>query len=115
MKSSTFGRLLTCTLGLAVMAGAVGCQSDFNGQTLPSAWWQNDDVQYFPPGHEFKLMNEAIAMQAAKRPAGLVPMPSAVGPGGMPLAPAPGPGVLPGPAPIGGPAPIVAPPGEVLP
>lgn len=50
---------------LAVLAlGATGCQVDVGGQTLPSAWYMQDDVQYFAPGPEFKLQNEANAMRA---------------------------------------------------
>lgn len=50
---------------LAVVAlGATGCQVDVAGQTLPSAWYMYDDVQYFQPGPEFKLQNEANAQRA---------------------------------------------------
>ncbi|MBS0209240.1 MAG: hypothetical protein JSS27_09820 [Planctomycetes bacterium] len=98
-------------LGLAalvLLASSVGCQSDFNGQTLPSAWWQTDDVQYFPPGAEFKLAREAAAMQAAKRDA-LTPNRGLPG-----VAPGPAPLVAPQgavPAPAGAPAPLGAPAG----
>ena len=34
------------------------------GQTLPSPYYIYDDVQYFPPGPEFKLSREAAAMKA---------------------------------------------------
>ncbi len=37
---------------------------DIAGQTLPSAWYMYDDVQYFQPGPEFKLQNEANAQRA---------------------------------------------------
>ena len=40
-----------------------GCQVDVGGQTLPSAYYLEDDVQYFPPGHEMKLQGEATAIQ----------------------------------------------------
>jgi hypothetical protein len=30
---------------------------------FPSGWYSNDDVQYFPPGSEFKLYREAAAMR----------------------------------------------------
>ena len=33
------------------------------GQTLPSPYYLNDDVQYFAPGPEFKLAEEAAAME----------------------------------------------------
>ncbi|HEY2893372.1 MAG TPA: hypothetical protein VGJ16_04145 [Pirellulales bacterium] len=41
-----------------------GCQVDVAGQTLPSPWYQQDDIQYFPPGPEFKLSREAAAQKA---------------------------------------------------
>ena len=54
--------------GLVVSAalGATGCQVDVGGQTLPSPYYMGDDVQYFPPGPEFKLSREAAALEAAK-------------------------------------------------
>lgn len=54
--------------GLCLVAAlsATGCQADVGGQTLPSPWYQTDDVQYFAPGPEFKLAKEAAAMQAYK-------------------------------------------------
>jgi hypothetical protein len=52
--------------GLAVGTAlcATGCQVDVGGQTLPSPWYQKDDIQYFPPGPEFKLSREAAAQKA---------------------------------------------------
>jgi hypothetical protein len=44
--------------------GLTGCQVDVGGQTLPSPYYLQDDVQYFPPGPEFKLTKEAAAQQA---------------------------------------------------
>jgi hypothetical protein len=38
----------------------------YNGQTLPSGYYIQDDIQYFPPGPEFKLSREAAAMKAYK-------------------------------------------------
>ena len=43
---------------------ATGCQVDIGGQTLPSSYYLTDDVQYFAPGPEFKLAQEAAQMQA---------------------------------------------------
>lgn len=51
-------------VGLLASVGLSGCQSDFGGQTLPSPYYQTDDVQYFPPGAEFKLAREAAANKA---------------------------------------------------
>jgi hypothetical protein len=57
-------RTLLLGLGLLASVGLSGCQSDFGGQTLPSPYYMNDDVQYFPPGSEFKLSREAAAQKA---------------------------------------------------
>jgi hypothetical protein len=58
--------LRTLLLGLGLLAGLslTGCQIETGGQTLPSPYYQSDDVQYFPPGPEFKLAKEAAAMKA---------------------------------------------------
>lgn len=61
LKSSLAG------LGLAIAAvGSTGCQITEGGQTLPSPYYQHDDIQYFAPGPEFKLQREAAAMKAYK-------------------------------------------------
>jgi hypothetical protein len=57
-------RMLLLGLGLLAGVGLTGCQSDFGGQTLPSPYYIHDDVQYFPPGSEFKLSKEAAAQKA---------------------------------------------------
>lgn len=52
---------------LAVLAVAnTGCQVVEAGQTLPSPYYIQDDIQYFAPGPEFKLQREAAAMKAYK-------------------------------------------------
>ena len=53
-------------IGLVTLAaiGLTGCQVDIGGQTLPSPYYMTDDVQYFPPGPEFKLAREAAALKA---------------------------------------------------
>ncbi|MEQ8847365.1 hypothetical protein [Botrimarina sp.] len=59
------------SLGVAalVLAAAgvasTGCQVDIGGQMLPSPYYLTDDVQYYEPGPEFKLANEAAALRAA--------------------------------------------------
>jgi hypothetical protein len=53
--------------GLLVVVGLTGCQVDVGGQTLPSPNYYKDDVQYFPPGPQMKLQNEAAAQQAARQ------------------------------------------------
>jgi hypothetical protein len=53
-------------LAIALLAGVglTGCQVETGGQTLPSPYYLDDDVQYYPPGSEFKLAKEAAAMKA---------------------------------------------------
>ena len=61
-------RPLRCMLAFLVLSaalGVTGCQVDIGGQMHPSAHYMSDDVQYFAPGPEFKLANEAAAMKAA--------------------------------------------------
>ena len=51
-------------LGLALVAGAAsGCQTNIGGQTLPSAYYLRDDVQFFPAGPEFLLPNAVRAQE----------------------------------------------------
>lgn len=45
---------------------STGCQVSLNGQTLPSPYYLQDDVQYYPSGPEFKLPREAAALRAAE-------------------------------------------------
>jgi hypothetical protein len=56
---------------LLLAVGSTGCQSSIGGQTLPSPYYMADDVQYFAPGPEFKLSNEAAAMKAREAEAAL--------------------------------------------
>lgn len=53
-----------CGILLAAAVTATGCQVSVSGQTLPSPYYTQDDVQYFPPGPEFKLSEEANMMKA---------------------------------------------------
>jgi len=57
-------RRAVCSLGICTAIGVTGCQVDIGGQTLPSPYYQQDDIQYFPPGPEFKLSREAAAQKA---------------------------------------------------
>jgi hypothetical protein len=69
MKATIHPRWLqamVCGLGLAACVGFTGCQMSIGGQTLPSAYYIEDDVQYYPPATEFKLSKEAAAMKAYK-------------------------------------------------
>jgi hypothetical protein len=66
-NSPVWLRNVLCGVGLALASlGSTGCQGVYNGQTLPSPWYMADDIQYFPPGPEFKLAREAAAMKAYK-------------------------------------------------
>jgi hypothetical protein len=63
---STTGIRAGLLAGLALGGlGLTGCQVDVGGQTLPSAYYLQDDIQYFPAGPEFKLSKEAAALKAA--------------------------------------------------
>lgn len=54
-------------LGCALLGIAVtGCQSTIGGQTLPSAHFLLDDIQYYPAGPEFRLTRQAEAMEQYK-------------------------------------------------
>jgi hypothetical protein len=55
-----------CGVVLVLAACGTGCQVSVGGQTLPSGYYLDDDVQYFAPGTEFKLPREAAAMKAAR-------------------------------------------------
>ena len=62
-------RLWNGVMGVAMIAGALGstgCQITAGGQLLPSPYYIDDDVQYFGPGPEFKLQQEAAAIKAFK-------------------------------------------------
>ena len=67
------GSLQGCGLRLIAAVAAIGglgltgCQVDVGGQTLPSAYYLQDDIQYFPAGPEFKLSKEAAAQKAYKK------------------------------------------------
>lgn len=66
-----FKKAITTPYGL-VLAGLLatvslcGCQTNIGGQTLPSAYYLRDDVQYFPAGPEFLLPNTVRAMEEYK-------------------------------------------------
>jgi hypothetical protein len=69
MNSMMQSRWLTKTLcSLVILAStvSVGCQVNVGGQTLPSGFYLDDDLQYFPKGPEFKLTREAAALKAAR-------------------------------------------------
>ena len=87
------------SLSLALMASMTGCQADYGGQTLPSPYYLQDDVQYFPTGPEFKLSREAAAMENLQR-GNVIPSSPPVMPAPMgPVVPVPAPGAEAVPAP----------------
>ena len=62
LQSLPIGRLaILC--GGALSLASTGCQSSVGGQTLPSAYYLRDDVQYFPAGPEFLLPNQQRVLQ----------------------------------------------------
>lgn len=64
-STKTKKRIAIAFSGLMMLASisATGCQMHIAGQTLPSGYWLQDDVQYFAPGPEFKLAREAAALK----------------------------------------------------
>ncbi len=58
--------LMLLLAGVAIAATGTGCQSTVGGQTLPSAYYLRDDVQYFPAGPEFKLQKQVEALEEYK-------------------------------------------------
>jgi hypothetical protein len=68
--SSGVSRLAVVAVIAAGAACLTGCQVDVGGQTLPSAYYLQDDIQYFPAGPEFKLSKEAAAQKAYRNEMG---------------------------------------------
>lgn len=65
MKSiESKGRVLFGVLALSALliAPFVGCQVTRNGQTLPSPYYLDDDIQYHPSGTEFQYQQEVDHM-----------------------------------------------------
>jgi len=55
--------MLVSMLPGCILPGYGTAQTSIGGQTLPSAYYLNDDVQFFPAGPEFKLTNTVRAME----------------------------------------------------
>ncbi|MBE6428606.1 MAG: hypothetical protein E7028_08530 [Planctomycetaceae bacterium] len=49
----------------AAFSMTTGCQSNIGGQTLPSGYYLNDDVQYYSSGSRNNLQNETAKLQEA--------------------------------------------------
>jgi len=59
-----WSRELILGVCLVLSAGSSGCfQTTVGGQTLPSAYYLDDDVQYFPMGSEQRLSNQIRAVE----------------------------------------------------
>jgi len=71
MTASNTGRCgwRICLLGLGLISvlGLSGRRRQSGSQTLPSPWYLQDDVQYFPPGAQFPLSREAAAQKAVSQ------------------------------------------------
>ncbi|MBI1312744.1 hypothetical protein GC176_15735 [bacterium] len=67
MTLSRFSKPLLSMLACCGFASTItGCQTTVGGQTLPSAYYLRDDVQYFPAGPEFILSNTVEAIEQYK-------------------------------------------------
>ena len=58
--------LFVCAAMMVGSFAMTGCQVSVGGQTLPSAYFLRDDIQYFPKGPEFKLSREAAELKKAR-------------------------------------------------
>lgn len=66
MKANSSWRVLLVG-AMLVSATSTGClQTTIGGQALPSAYYLDDDVQYFPTGPEQKLSNQIRALERYK-------------------------------------------------
>lgn len=72
IKNLSLGSRLMMAGCLFATAASTGCQSTVGGQTLPSAYYLRDDVQFFPAGSEELLPNQKKALDeyAASQVAG---------------------------------------------
>jgi len=68
-KKTNLGVWMVIAAGSLGVAANTGCQVHVAGQTLPSPYYLEDDVQYFPAGPENKLANETAALKAAREEA----------------------------------------------
>jgi outer membrane murein-binding lipoprotein Lpp len=60
-NSSRPGLFLALTAAVICNSALTGCQTTIGGQTMPSADYLADDVQFFPAGPEFPLTNQVEA------------------------------------------------------
>lgn len=57
LSARVWPSLAMALCGFAAIA-STGCQSTVGGQTMPSAYFLTDDVQFFPAGPEGQLTNQ---------------------------------------------------------
>jgi hypothetical protein len=57
-------KLALLGMALASCCGLTGCMGNYSGQNLPSGYYLSSQVQYYPPGNQFPLTNEAAAQKA---------------------------------------------------
>jgi hypothetical protein len=55
--------------GLLMLTISMGCRSEYGGHRPTAEEIMNGSVQYYAPGPEFKLANEAATMKAAEEEA----------------------------------------------
>ncbi len=68
-------------MSLASVMMCTGCQVDVGGQTIPSAYYLQDDIQYFPTGPKYWWTREAANMKAySEQRNQLAPPPAAQNP-----------------------------------
>ncbi len=66
MRRNGIPASLVIALLCPLFGTAIGCQTTVGGQSLPSAYYLKDDIQYFPAGPEFKLTNQVQALEEYK-------------------------------------------------
>lgn len=59
-------KLLLAAAAIGGSCALTGCTGTYSGQNLPSGYYLHHQLQYFPPGPEFKLSREAAAQKEYK-------------------------------------------------
>ncbi|MEZ6055070.1 MAG: hypothetical protein R3C01_00035 [Planctomycetaceae bacterium] len=63
-RQGLWAKLSLVAVCLTTTATFSGCQTNIGGQTLPSAYYLRDDVQFFPAGPEFLLPKQVQAIES---------------------------------------------------
>lgn len=66
MKAKSGWHVLLVAGSLMAVTSSGCLQTTIGGQSLPSAYYLDDDVQYFPTGPEQKLSNQIRALERYK-------------------------------------------------